>query len=105
MNDQNQDKSSTKESLTDLSSKISQLPKERQERIEKIRKIAMETHCETLKKLAESEEKDLEFQLAMAEEVWLKVKGIPIPDSYSVADRLHIFERYYHRAVAKSQGE
>lgn len=83
MKDQDQRKSSTKQ----------------------ISKILNETHSETLEKLAESERKDLEFRLLMAEEVWLKVKGIPIPESYSVADRLHIFERYYHRAVAKSQGE
>jgi hypothetical protein len=41
----------------------------------------------------------------MADEIWLKVKGIPIPDCYSEEDRLGIFERYYHRAVAMSQGE
>lgn len=46
-----------------------------------------------------------EFILKMADEIWLKVKGIPIPDSYSEEDKLHIFERYYHRAVSKSQGE
>jgi len=62
-------------------------------------------HHETLKALAESERKDIEFQLRMAEDVWQKVKGYPIPDSYSEADRLGIFERYYHRAVAQSQGE
>lgn len=64
-----------------------------------------ETHHETLKALAESERKDIEFQLRMAEDVWQKVKGYPIPDSYSEADRLGIFERYYHRAVSQSQGE
>ena len=41
----------------------------------------------------------------MAEEIWMHVKGVPIPDSYSEADRLHIFERYYHRASAQRQGE
>jgi len=45
------------------------------------------------------------FDLEMAERVWLKVKGYPIPDCYSTKDRLEIFERYYHRAVAQSQGE
>lgn len=45
------------------------------------------------------------FDLYMAEEVWLKVKGYPIPDCYSEKDRLEIFERYYHRAVSQSQGE
>jgi len=48
---------------------------------------------------------DKEFRLSMADEIWLKVKGIPIPDCYSEEDRLGIFERYYHRAVAMSQGE
>lgn len=68
-------------------------------------KILNDLHKETLKRLAESEKKELEFELKMAEEIWMKVKGIPIPESYSVKDRLQIFERYYHRAVAKSQGE
>jgi hypothetical protein len=48
---------------------------------------------------------DKEHTLEMAEHVWLKVKGYPIPDCYSEKDRLEIFERYYHRAVAQSQGE
>lgn len=64
-----------------------------------------ETHGDTLKALAESEHKDKEFTLRMAEDVWHKVKGYPIPDSYSEEDRLGIFERYYHRAVSQSQGE
>lgn len=51
------------------------------------------------------EQLDREFTLEMAEHVWQKVKGYPIPDSYSEEDRLSIFERYYHRAVAQSQGE
>jgi glucose-6-phosphate isomerase len=67
--------------------------------------VLNELHKETLQALAESEKKELEFQLAMAEDVWLKVKGYPIPDSYSIKDRLEIFERYYHRAVSQSQGE
>jgi len=46
-----------------------------------------------------------EFDLQMAEYVWQKVKGYPIPDCYSEEDRLDIFQRYYHRAVAQSQGE
>ena len=53
----------------------------------------------------DNEIKALNFQLMMAEEIWLKVKGYPIPESYSVLDRISIFERYYHRAVAQSQGE
>lgn len=64
-----------------------------------------ETHGETLKALAESERKDKDFTLRMAEDVWQKCKGYPIPDCYSEEDRLGIFERYYHRAVSQSQGE
>jgi hypothetical protein len=48
---------------------------------------------------------DKEFRLSMADDIWMKVKGIPVPDCYSEEDRLKIFERYYHRAVAMSQGE
>ena len=62
-------------------------------------------HHETLVALAESERKDKEITLELAEHVWQKVKGYPIPDCYSEEDRLSIFERYYHRAVAQSQGE
>ena len=68
-------------------------------------KILNDLHKDTLEKLAESEKKDLEFRLTMAEDVWMKVKGYPIPECYSVKDRLDIFERYYHRAVSQSQGE
>lgn len=64
-----------------------------------------EEHSETLEALAESERKDIQFRLQMAEHVWQKVKGYPIPDCYSEKDRLDIFERYYHRAVSQSQGE
>jgi hypothetical protein len=53
----------------------------------------------------EEELKDREFTLEMAEHVWQKVKGYPIPECYSEEDRLSIFERYYHRAVSQSQGE
>jgi len=53
----------------------------------------------------QSSDKDRQFILEMAEHVWLKVKGYPIPDCYSEEDRLSIFERYYHRAVSQSQGE
>lgn len=48
---------------------------------------------------------DKKFMLEIANDVWQKCKGIDIPDCYSEEDRLSIFERYYHRAVAKSQGE
>lgn len=51
------------------------------------------------------EEKDKQFRLEMANEVWRKVKGIEIPADYSEEDRLSIYDRYYHRAVAQSQGE
>lgn len=68
-------------------------------------KVLNETHADTLEALAESERKDIQFRLLMAEEVWMKVKGYPIPDCYSEKDRLEIFERYYHRAVSQSQGE
>ena len=51
------------------------------------------------------EQLDREFTLEMSEYVWQKVKGYPIPQCYSEEDRLSIFDRYYHRAVAQSQGE
>lgn len=51
------------------------------------------------------EQKDRELTLEMAEHVWQKVKGYPIPETFSEEDRLSIFDRYYHRAVAQSQGE
>ena len=50
-------------------------------------------------------DEEKKFMLEMAEHVWQKCKGYPIPDCYSEEDRLSIFERYYHRAVAQSQGE
>lgn len=78
---------------------------ERSDKLKDITKTLFEVHDETLKQLAEKERKDREFMLEMANEVWQKCKGIDIPDSYSEEDRLGIYERYYHRAVAKSQGE
>ena len=78
---------------------------EHKRKIEDLLTTANETHHETLSALAESERKDREHTLEMAEHVWQKVKGYPIPDCYSETDRLSIFERYYHRAVAQSQGE
>jgi hypothetical protein len=81
MNEGDQRRSSTEANLTGLSDKISTLTNERQEDI------------------------DRKFRLLMAEEIWMMVKGVSIPDSYSEADRLHIFERYYHRASAQRQGE
>ena len=80
---------------------------DRRVEILKIMQIINEEHRETLEALAESERKDRdrEFTLEMAEHVWQKVKGYPIPECYSEEDRLSIFDRYYHRAVAQSQGE
>ena len=46
---------------------------------------------------------DKEFILEMAEIVWLKVKGYPIPDCYSERDREEIFSRYWHRAMEKEE--
>ena len=74
-------------------------------RVKELLEQVNETHHETLKALAESERKDKEITLELAEHVWQKVKGYPIPDCYSEEDRLGIFERYYHRAVSQSQGE
>lgn len=58
-----------------------------------------------MEKTEEQIQKDKEYMLEIANDIWQKCKGIDIPDSYSEEDRLGIFERYYHRAVAKSQGE
>lgn len=91
--------------MKDLQEKLAELPEERRKRISELSKIAIETHYETFKRLAELEKKELEFELMMAEHIWQIVKGLPIPDDYSLEDRLGIFARYYHRAVAKSQGE
>ena len=78
---------------------------DRKTKIKEALEIINETHHETLEALAESERKDREITLEMAEHVWQKVKGYPIPDSYPEEDRIGIFERYYHRAVSQSQGE
>lgn len=61
--------------------------------------VINEDHKETLQHLAEVEKKELSFDLEMAELVWQKVKGYPIPDCYSTEDRLSILERYWHRAM------
>ena len=65
----------------------------------------MDKRVENLKLAQQKEQRDKEFHLMMAEDVWLQVKGYPIPECYSEEDRLDIFERYYHRAVSQSQGE
>jgi len=49
----------------------------------------------------EMSEEEKQFLLEMANIIWLKVKGIPIPDSYSEKDRLEILERYWTRAMNK----
>ena len=82
-----------------------QIDPDRRVEVARLLQIINEQHADTMKALAESDRKDLEFRLEMAKDVWQKVKGYPIPESYSVEDRLSIFERYYHRAVSQSQGE
>ena len=42
-----------------------------------------------------------EFDLMMAEVVWQKCKGYPIPECFSKEDRLSILERYWTRAMEK----
>ena len=74
-------------------------------RLKVITQKMFEVHDETFKQLSESERRDRKFRLEMANEIWRKVKGIDIPEDYSEEDRLSIYERYYHRAVAMSQGE
>ena len=68
-------------------------------------KIDLDKRVESLKQAQLLAERDKQFTLEMAEHVWQKVKGYPIPECYSEEDRLSIFERYYHRAVSQSQGE
>ena len=67
----------------------------------------IDKRVETIKIMQQTDHKDRdrEYTLEMAEHVWQKVKGYPIPECYSEEDRLSIFERYYHRAVSQSQGE
>ena len=72
---------------------------------EELEELYKELDEEVEREEIEKIKKDREFTLEMAEHVWQKVKGYPIPDSYSEEDRLSIFERYYHRAVSQSQGE
>lgn len=49
----------------------------------------------------QEEDEKKKFDLEMAEVIWLKVKGIKIPEEYSEEDRLSILERYWHRAMNK----
>ena len=49
----------------------------------------------------DNKDKSKQFDLEMAELIWLKVKGIKIPEEYSEEDRLSILERYWHRAMNK----
>ena len=53
------------------------------------------------KKISEMTPEELAFEIEMAEVVWQKVKGISVPESYSVEDRVGIVERYWHRAMNK----
>lgn len=46
-------------------------------------------------------EAEIAFEVEMAEVIWLKVKGISVPESYSLEDRLGILDRYWHRAMNK----
>lgn len=45
------------------------------------------------------EQRDKEFDLEMADFIWRRIKGVPIPDCYSEKDRLEIFARYWTRAM------
>jgi len=56
---------------------------------------------EVVDQKTQSDNKQLEFDLHMAEIVWYKVKGYPIPDCYSIEDRISILDRYWHRAMEK----
>jgi hypothetical protein len=49
----------------------------------------------------EKKQKDLQFSLEMAEIIWMKVKGVKIPDHFSIQDRVSILDRYWHRAMEK----
>ena len=49
----------------------------------------------------EKKQDDHAFLLEMAEIVWQKCKGYPIPDCYSEKDRIEILERYWVRAMEK----
>lgn len=74
---------------------------ENTDKLERLMVIVNKTHKEAFEKMSESEKKDLLFELDMAEHVWDKVKGYPIPDCYSVEDRIGILQRYWHRAIEK----
>lgn len=39
------------------------------------------------------------FNKEVANTIWLKLKGIPIPKSYTEKDIESILERYWHRAM------
>tara|TARA_R100001377_G_C3186179_1_gene108664 strand:- start:914 stop:1063 length:150 start_codon:yes stop_codon:yes gene_type:complete len=36
-----------------------------------------------------------------ADTIWMKMKGIPIPDYYTEKDRLEIINRYWHKAMER----
>ena len=44
----------------------------------------------------DKEEKSLH---EISDNIWLKIKGIPIPEGWSNEDREQIIKRYWHRAV------
>jgi hypothetical protein len=37
----------------------------------------------------------------IANTIWMKMKGIPIPDSYTDKDCLEIIYRYWHKAMER----
>lgn len=68
---------------------------------EKSQEDLIDQSSKTSSNWVDKETKAITFDLEMAEVIWQKVKGISIPESYSVADRLHILQRYWHRAMEK----
>ncbi len=39
----------------------------------------------------------------IANKIWLIIKGIPLPPSYTEKDALEVIRRYWHKAVEKEQ--
>ncbi len=37
----------------------------------------------------------------IANTIWMKMKGIPIPDFYTEKDQLEIIYRYWHKALER----
>lgn len=44
-------------------------------------------------------------QREMADTIWRKIKGKPLPDSYDDREAAHIISRYWHRAMESEQDE